>query len=88
MTFQFPRKDRYQLYETPESWMQERMKLDDRIDYYKLKLVREKHELETTRGFIARLRLKKQIRETEDILQHLEEAARHWFRDIEYYIPR
>jgi len=86
MTFQFPRKDRYQLYETPESWRKERMKLDDRIDYYKLKLVREKHELETARGLIARFRLKKQIRETEDILHDLEEAARHWFPDI-YFVP-
>lgn len=67
--------------------MQERMKLDDRIDYYKLKLMREKHQLESTKGFIARFRLKKQIRETEDILQHLEEAVRHWFRDIGYYMP-
>ena len=50
MTFQFPRKDRYQLYETPESRIQERMKLDDRIDYYKLKLMREKHQLESTKG--------------------------------------
>jgi len=66
-------------YETPEARLKDRFALDDRIDRYQAKLYHDKHELENTKGFFARLRLKKQIRDTEDILQHLNDVVNHWY---------
>ena len=90
MIVEYPERarDRFRIYETSESYLDERIKLDDRLDDYKARLARDKHELETTKGFIARLRIKQRIREDEDIIAHLEESVNHWYPIVHCFPQR
>ena len=90
MKIEYPERysETFSRYDVPEGRMKDRMRLDDRIDYYTEKLYLNKRELANTKGFFARLKLKQQIREAEDILNHLKEVANHWWPTVYRFLPK